>query len=230
METQIITEPFLHEDQTSVKAQIVLAHYLEKYQTIINTLTDINFDCLPFLYAKEANYNMKGIKVSKSYFDQSHRETIRIHYIKIYEDFTYSGITYPNVFIGIRKDIHYFDWSGQIAYTKNLQPYYFALQPVFLGDGTETIKGFSSQKKGKILKEERYAADEWLNSQNPNLYAIFYAKYGTIYETYLRTGFKDDFLNAFEEENDPVILKIFNNQVYGMEPMTVKELIIMNLQ
>lgn len=31
----------------------------------------------------------------------------------------------------------------------------------------ETIKGFSSQKQRKILKEERYAADEWLNSQNP---------------------------------------------------------------
>ena len=213
-----------------MSAELVLNHYLEKYQTRANTLTDISFDCLPFLYSKEPNYNMKGVKVSKSYFDKSNREAVRIQYVKMYEDFIYNNVTYPNLFVGMRKDIHYFDWSGQIAYTKSLQPYYFALQPIFMGDGTETIKGFSSQKQRKILKEERYAADEWLNSQNPNLYAMLYAKYGAIYQTYLRTGFKDDLLNAFEAETDPAILTVFNNQVFGMEPMTVKELIIINLQ
>lgn len=211
-------------------AQIVIDHYLEKYQTSGNTLTDISFDCLPFLYAKEPDYNMKGIKVLKSYFDQSHREAVRIQYLKIYEDYVYNGVTYPNVFVGMRKDIHYFDWSGQISYTKSLQPYYFALQPIFFGDGTETIKGFSSQKQRKILKEERYAADEWLNSKNPNLYKMLYAKYDAIYQTYLRTGFKYELLNAFEAETDPTILNVFNNQVFGMEPMTLKELIILNLQ
>lgn len=213
-----------------MSAKIVLDHYLEKYQTLANTLTDINFDCLPFLYAKEPDYNMKGIKVMKSYFDKAHREAIRIQYIKIYEDFVYENVTYPNLFVGMRKDIHYFDWSGQIAHTKSLQPYYFSLQPIFMGDGTETIKSFSSQKQRKILKEERYAADEWLNSQNPDLYKMLYAKYGAIYQTYLRTGFKDDLLSAFEAETDPSILTVFNNQVFSMEPMTVKELIILNLQ
>jgi len=213
-----------------MKAQIVINHYLEKYQTSGNTLTDINFDCLSFLYAKEPDYNMNGVKVLKSYFDKSNREAVRIQYIKIYEDFIYNNVTYPNLFVGIRKDIHYFDWSGEIAYTKSLQPYYFALQPIFLGDGTETIKGFSSQKQRKILKEERYAADEWLNSRNPDLYKMLYAKYGAIYQTYLRTGFKDDLLNAFEAETDPAILNVFSNQVFGMEPMTFKELIILNLQ
>lgn len=128
------------------------------------------------------------------------------------------------------KSIQYYDWAGEIAYTKKLQPYYFSLQPVFLGDGTETISGFSSQKQRKILKEERYTADEWLNAQNPNLYAILYARYGVIYQAYLRTGYKDDLVNAFESETDESILTIFNNEVFGMEPMTVKELIIMNLQ
>jgi hypothetical protein len=211
-------------------AQLVINHYLEKYQTIGNTMTDIPFDSLPFLYSKEPDYNIKGVKVVKSYFDQSHREAVRIQYFKIYEDFVYNGVTYPNVFVGMRKDINYFDWSGQIAYTKSLQPYYFALQPIFMGDRSETVKGFSSQKQRKILKEERYAADDWLNSRNPDLYKMLYAKYGAIYQTYLRTGFKDDLLNAFEAETDPAILTVFNNQVFGMEPMTFKELIIINLQ
>lgn len=210
--------------------KLVLEYYLDKYQTLANTMTDISFDCLPFLYAKEPDYNMKGIKVSKSYFDQSNREAVRIQYIKIFRDFVYNETTYPDVFIGVRKDIHYFDWAGEIAYIKSLQPYYFALKPIFMGDGSETIKGFSSQKQRKILKEERYAADEWLNSQNPNLYKMLYAKYGDIYQTYLRTGFKDDMLNALEAETDPAILTVFNNQVFDMKPMTFKELIILNLQ
>ncbi|MTH18280.1 hypothetical protein [Flavobacterium sp. LC2016-01] len=63
------------------------------------------------------------------------------------------------------KSIHDYDLAGEIAYTKKLQPYYFSLQPVFVGDGTETISGFSSQKQRKILKEECYAADEWLNAK-----------------------------------------------------------------
>lgn len=83
---------------------------------------------------------MKGCKVSKSYFDLDDREAVRIQYFEIYEDFVYNDITYPNLFVGMRKNIHYFDWSGQIAYTKNLQPYYFALQLIFFGDGSEDFK------------------------------------------------------------------------------------------
>lgn len=212
------------------KAEIILEHYLNKFKTRANTLTDINFDCLSFLYTKEPDYNMKGAKISKSYFDKCHREAIRIKYVKIIEDFIYNEISYPNVFKGIRKEICYFDWAGNIAYTKKLQPYYFSLQPIFSDDGTETIKEFSSQKQRKILKEERYAADEWLNSQYPNLYAILYAKYGVLYQEYLRTGFKSDLANAIETETDPVILRVFNNKVFGIEPMTSKELIISFLQ
>ncbi|OXB20653.1 hypothetical protein B0A80_18665 [Flavobacterium tructae] len=212
------------------KAEIILEHYLNKFKTQANTLTDISFDCLPFLYAKEPHYNMKGVKVSKSYFDKSNREAIRINYTKIYEDFIYKGISYSKIFKGLRKEICYFNWCGQIAYTKCLQPYYFSLQPIFLGDGTETIKGFSSQKQRKILKEERYAADEWLNSQNPDLHTILHSKYGLLYQTYLQIGFKENLLLALETETDPSILTFFNNEVFGMESMTAKELIISILQ
>ncbi|WP_374173601.1 hypothetical protein [Flavobacterium tructae] len=210
--------------------EIVIQHYLNKYQTNANLVTDISFDCLPFLYAKEPVYNMKGCKISKSYYDQANREAVRIQYTKIYKDHFYNKLTYPNVFVGIQKDIHYLDWTGNIAHTKNLQPYYFALQPIFTDNGSETIKGFSSQKQRKILKEERYAADEWLNSQNPDLHTILHSKYGPLYQTYLQTGFKENLLLALEAETNPDILTFFNNEVFGMESMTAKELIISILQ
>ncbi|MTH18279.1 hypothetical protein [Flavobacterium sp. LC2016-01] len=59
---------------------------------------------------------------------------------------------------------------------------------------------------------------------------MLYAKYGVIYQASLRTGYKDELINAFDSETDPAILPVFNNQVFDMEPSTVKELIILNLQ
>jgi len=47
---------------------------------------------------------------------------------------------------------------------------------------------------------------------------------------YLRTCFKGNILEIFEEETDPAILTVFNNQVFGIEPMSFKELVILNLQ
>ncbi|MBP4140125.1 hypothetical protein [Flavobacterium geliluteum] len=195
-----------------------------------NTLTDISFDCLPFLVEQEPIYNMKGQKVSKSYYDKSGREAVRLRYERIFKDYTYNNVVYSNVFIGLCKRIEYLDWSGEIAYTKNLQPYLFNLEPVFLGDGTETIVSFSSQKQREILRTERYKADDWLNAKNPNLYAMLYQRYTTAYNYYLRTGLKDDLVNEIDSEVNPEINTVFNNEVYGYEPMTVKELIILNLQ
>jgi len=213
-----------------MSARIIIEYHLEKFQTMGNTMSDLNFDCLPFLYAQEPAYNMKGCKVSKSYYDLEGREAVRIVYEKIIGDFVFEEITYQNVFLGMGKAIHYYDFAGESSYKKSMQPYYFKLEPVFVGDGTETILSFSSQKQRKILKEERYAADEWLSAKNPNLYKMLYLKYGTIYQAYLRTGYKDDLVNAFDMETDESILAIFQNEVYGLEPMTVKELIILNLQ
>ena len=94
-----------------MSAQLVLDHYLEKYQTLGNTLTDVNFENLSFLQEKEAIYNMKGQKVSKSYYDIKGREAIRLSYDRIISDYTYQDIVYPDTFIGVQKTVHYLDWG-----------------------------------------------------------------------------------------------------------------------
>lgn len=211
-------------------AKIVLDYYLEQFQTLGNTLTDISFDNLPFLQEREPLYNMKGQKVSKSYYDTKGKEAIRITYDRVFGDYEYNGTVYPNVFLGLQKTVHYMDWAGEIAYSKKKQFYGFDLQPVFLGDGNETAVGFSSQKLRKILKEERFAANDYLQAQNPNLYSMLYALYADSYNGYMSTGVKTDFVNAMNAETNPGVLAVLNNAVYGYEPMTVKELILMNLQ
>jgi hypothetical protein len=213
-----------------MSAQIVLDHYLEKYQTLANTLTDISFDNLPFLQEREPSYNMKGQKVSKSYYDTNGKEAIRITYDRIIGDHEYNGTVYPNVFLGLQKTVHYLDWAGAIAYSKNKRFYSFNLHPVFVGDGTETIVGFSSQKQRQILKTERYNADDYLQALNPKLYAVIYQSYQKQYTSYLSTGISKDFISALNNESNPELLDKLNSVVYGNEPMTVKELIIMNLQ
>lgn len=213
-----------------MSAQIVLDHYLEKYQTSGNTLTDISFDNLPFLQEKEPLYNMKGQKVSKSYHDTKGKEAIRITYDRVFRDYEYNGTVYPNVFLGLQKTVHYLDWAGAIAYSKKKQFYSFDLQPVFLGDGTETVVGFSSQKLRKVLKDERLAADDYLQAMNQQLYAALYQAYQVEYNTYLRTGISQPFVTAVNNETNPQVLAMLNKEVFGYEPMTVKELVIMNLQ
>lgn len=213
-----------------MSAEIVLNHYLEKYQTAANTLTDISFDNLPFLMEKEPIYNMKGQKVSKSYVCPKGKEVVRIAYDRLIGNYTHNDAVYPNVFIGLQKTIHYIDWAGEIAYSKKKQFYSFNLEPVFLGDGTETIVGFSSQKQRQILKSERFSADDYLASQNPNLYGVLYANYQDAYNGYLRTGISTAFVNAMNSETNPDVLELLNKEVFGYEPMTIKELIIMNLQ
>ena len=212
-------------------AKILLEFYLEKFKTMANTLTDISFDNLLFLTAKEPQYNMKGRKVSKSYYDEKGKEAVRISYNHIFGNHTYESVVYENVFLGLKKTIHYLDWAGQIAYSKNLQPYFFDLQPVFnrIDENTVNIT-FSSQKQREILKSERYSADDYLQAQNPTLYALLYSRYSNHYDYYLKTGKKEALVTAMNAETDPNINAVFNNEVYGYEPMTIKELIIMNLQ
>ncbi|MEO7977787.1 hypothetical protein [Flavobacterium sp.] len=213
-----------------MSAKIVLDHYLEKYKTLANTLTDIDFQNLTFLQEKEAVYNMKGQKVSKSYYDTAGREAIRITYDRVFGTYGYQETEYTNVFLGLQKTINYMDWAGEIAYKKKKQFYSFDLQPVFLADGTETVVGFSSQKQRQVLKSERLSADDYLQAKNPQLYALLYERYGNEYNGYLRTGVKTAFVNALNAEAEPNILAALNNEVFGYEPMTVKELIILNLQ
>jgi hypothetical protein len=211
-------------------ARIVLDYHLEQYQTLGNTLTDLPFDNMSFLQEKEPIYNMAGQKVSKSYHDKSNREVVRITYDRVIGDFIYDGVTYLDIFLGLQKKVHYLDWAGEIANTKVKQFYSFNLEPVFVGDGSETIIGFSSQKQRQILKTERYNADDYLQAKNPPLYALLYGRYGAEYEYYLKTGIKTTFVNAINAEVDSSVNAALNNIVYGTESLTVKQLIIMNLQ
>ncbi|MBS7234249.1 hypothetical protein KHA90_24950 [Flavobacterium psychroterrae] len=208
----------------------VLEHYLEKFETNGTTLTDISFDNLPFLVEKEPVYNMKGQKVSKSYFCQQGKEVVRIKYDRVIGTYNYNGVDYENVFIGLQKSILYMDWSGAISHVKNKQFYSFNLEPVYLADGTETIKGFSSQKQRQILKSERFSADDYLSSKNPDLHSALYDAYQSEYNAYLRTGISTSFVNAMNSETNTELLAMLNKEVFEYEPMTVKELIILNLQ
>ncbi len=211
-------------------AELVINYIIEQQGINLNTLTDKDFSNISWLNEREPIYNMKGEKVSKSYYYQNKKEAVRIEYSKITGDYEYNGVTYPDTWLGFKKSMNWLDWAGEIAVTKEMQAYYFNLEPVFLADGTETVTGFSSQKMIEILKDERYKADSYLQAKNPQLYALLYARYGNEYNGYLRTGVKDGFVSAINAETEPSILAVLNNEVYGFEPMTVKELILMNLQ
>lgn len=213
-----------------MKAQLVIDYIVELKSINLNTLTDKSFDNISWLNEREPVYNMKGEKVSKSYFYENKKEAVCIEYSKIIGDYEYNGDTYPDTFLGFKKCMCWLDWAGEIAVRKEMQPYYFNLEPIFLADGTETVIGFSSPKMRKSMKEERYAADDYLQAKNPQLYAMLYSRYGNEYNGYLRTGVKDAFVSAIENETDVDVLAVLNNEVFGFEPITVKELIIMNLQ
>jgi hypothetical protein len=212
-----------------MSAQIVLNYYLDLYQTAGNTLTDIEFSNLPFLKESEPIYNMKGQKMSKSYYDVKGKEAIRIVYDRVFGDHTYNDVVYQNVFIGLKKTIHYLDWAGEIAYSKVKQFYEFNLEPNF-DDGNVIPVGFSSKRQRAFLKQERYNADDFLQSKNPELYAMLYGTYTSQYEFYLKTGKSQKLINALNAETSVQINSALNRIVDGFDTLTVKELIIMNLQ
>lgn len=206
-------------------AQLVIEYISKKQGVKFNTLVDQDFSQISWLNEREPVKNMKGEKVSKSYYYQNKKEAIRITYHKIFE--TYEDI--ENVFVGIKKQIHWIGWDGEIGKTKHLQPYYFNLEPVTLGDGTETIVSYSSPKMRSFLKDERYSADDYLQSKNPTLYNLLYSNYTTEYELYLKTGDKTTLVNSMENEADASVNAVFNSLVYNSE-ITIKQLIISTLQ
>lgn len=207
------------------KPKLVIQEHLDRFKTSANTLVDIAFDNLPFLTAKEPVFNMKGERVSKSYYDKKGKEAVRIIYKKLIE--TYEGIN--NVFVGVQKEIQFIDWAGEVGYTKTKQPYYFTLQPIFDTVDTTIIVGYSSPKQRQILKAERYNADDYLQAQNPTLYSLIYNNYTALYETYLRSGNKTALVDALNNETNADINAVLNGNVYGLN-ITIKELILMNLQ
>lgn len=213
-----------------MSAKLVIDHISEVRGINLNTLTDKDFSKISWLNEREPTYNMKGEKISKSYYFENKKEAIRINYYKIIGEYEYNGIIYPNVYLGWRKDMCWIDWAGLIGFKKPMQPYYFNLEPVFVGDGNETIVGFSSTKMRKSIKEERYSADDYLQSKNPSLYTFLYNNYSVEYDFYLKTGDKLNLVNSINNETDIDVNNILNSEVFGFEPMTIRELVLMNLQ
>lgn len=227
-------------------AKLVIDYIREKQGIDLNTLVDKDFSQFSWLIEVEPTKDIKGQRVSKSYYaypnlgikaktkyiikgketESGLKEAIRITYHKMYE--TVNGI--ENVFVGVYKNFHWIDWAGNIGATKSDKPYYFTLEPVFIGDGTNTLVGFSSPKMRSMMKEERYSADDYLQAKNPDLYALIYGNYKDEYSAYLSTGKKDALVTAIENESNEQISEILNKEVLGLEPLTIKELILMNLQ
>jgi hypothetical protein len=136
-----------------MSAQIVLNYYLEQYQTLGNTLTDLSFDNISFLQEQEPVYNEAGQKVSKSYYSLEGKEAVRIEYLRLYGQHVFEGETFENVFLGLQKIIQFLDWNGEIANTKRKQAYLFLLEPVY---EAEIVTGFTSRKMRDILNQDSY--------------------------------------------------------------------------
>lgn len=213
-----------------MSAKLVIEYIIEKQGLTLTTLVDKDFSQISWLNEREPITNAKGERVSKSYYYNNTKEAIRIVYSKIVGDYTYNDVVYNDVYLGVSKTIHWIDWAGEIGKTKDLQPYYFTLEPVTLGDGTETIVSFSSPKMRSMMKTERYNADDYLQSKSPALYALIYAYYKEQYTSYLTTGDSTDLVTALNDETNEDILAVLTKEVYGYEPLTIKELIINNLQ
>ena len=210
-------------------ARLGLEYLLSKFK-LGNALTDKAYNNMSILYAKEAVYNMKGEKVSKSYYSHyKDKEIVRQEYSKVIGTHRHEGIDYPNIFIGVDRKVYHMFWDG-VAHFKGSHKFMFTLSPVYLGDGTSTIVGFSSQKKRKFLKEERYNADDYLQSKNPTLYAFVYNSFATQYEGYLRTGDKTPLVVAITDETDTSVLAVLDMEVAEMPGVTIRNLILSNLQ
>lgn len=140
----------------------VLEYWLEKHQTVCNTLTDISFDNISFLTSREPILNAGGERVSKSYYHYpTGKEAIRITYSKIYGDHTFENVTYKNVFLGLQKTINHLNFAGDVSYKIEMPGHYFTLNPVFENG---IVVGFTSLKMRRILAVEAYYANEMANN------------------------------------------------------------------
>lgn len=209
---------------------ILLEFLIKKYRKDIQftSVLDVSFHELNFLDENEPIIDEKGFKVSKSYCYKG-KEVVKLEYHKIIQDYMFESNLYNDVYIGNYKVIKYATTDGSFV-LKTKRPYLFDLKPVYATDGSETITSFSSIKQRQILKSERYKADEFLQSENPELYAFLYSYFNREYDFYLKTGVKDSLVNALDSENRTEVLAVLNKQVEGFENLSVVNLIKMNLQ
>ncbi|WP_372744299.1 hypothetical protein [Lutibacter sp.] len=196
--------------------------------TPLQMVSEINYDHLSYLYAKEGEVDLQGKRLPKSYFlKRNNKEVVRQVYERVYGTHTYNGVDYENIFLGIETKVYHLHTTGELQLVST-KTYMFNLHPVFVGDGNETVVGFSSRKMVEILKAERYASANNLQSQNAAIYQFLYSTYQE-YENYLKFGDKTLLIEALDNETRPEVLEVLNHSVAGTE-LTIVQLIKLTLQ
>ncbi|NCP83797.1 MAG: hypothetical protein GW823_02620 [Bacteroidetes bacterium] len=199
-------------------------------QISTNSLTDIDFSQFSWLNEREPIYSNKGERISKSYYYKNEKETIRIEYFKIFKDYVFEGITYPNTFIGVNKNIIWIYWDGTNSpYQKTKDTFMFTLKPIYTNG---VIAGFTSIRGEQILSEERRQVVNRLifeaktsNIQTiANDYDILFDYLNSSINSWVNTGKVTKFNTLI---NDTSNIEIVNLLAIEVEPsVTLKDYLI----
>lgn len=204
--------------------------------------TQIEFDKCGFLTPCEAKYGLKGVKLRKDYKKDNQIVVSQIYEL-LTETKSHAGFTINNVPVSLIKKIRFYITDSYYK-EKTVETLTFDVHASEAKNQNGDIVAvtFNSMKLEKYMKENRHEADVLLKSFNSTLYSWLYSAYGSIYTKYLDTGVSTELVSAFENETNPTNLFILNKIVEEQDlavllgPMpvypqiTVKELIIMNLQ
>ena len=199
-------------------------------QISTNSLTDKDFSQFCWLNEREPVYSNKGERISKSYYYKNEKETIRIEYFKIFKDYVFEGITYPNTFIGVNKNIIWIYWDGTNSpYQKTKDTFMFTLKPIYTNG---VIAGFTSIRGEQILSEERRQVVNRLifeaktsNIQTiANDYDILFDYLNSSINSWVNTGKVTKFNTLI---NDTSNIEIVNLLAIEVEPsVTLKDYLI----
>jgi len=199
-------------------------------QISTNSLTDKDFSQFSWLNEREPVYSNKGERISKSYYYKNEKETIRIEYFKIFKDYVFEGITYPNTFIGVNKNIIWIYWDGTNSpYQKTKDTFMFTLKPIYTNG---VIAGFTSIRGEQILSEERRQVVNRLifeaktsNIQTiANDYDILFDYLNSSINSWVNTGKVTKFNTLI---NDTSNIEIVNLLAIEVEPsVTLKDYLI----
>ena len=199
-------------------------------QISTNSLTDKDFSQFSWLNEREPIYSNKGERISKSYYYKNEKETIRIEYFKIFKDYVFEGITYPNTFIGVNKNIIWIYWDGTNSpYQKTKDTFMFTLKPIYTNG---VIAGFTSIRGEQILSEERRQVVNRLifeaktsNIQTiANDYDILFDYLNSSINSWVNTGKVTKFNTLI---NDTSNIEIVNLLAIEVEPsVTLKDYLI----
>lgn len=229
-----------------VEEDTILSTLCRKYNIPFLLDTEIQFDNLSFLTAKEAVYGLKGTKLYKDYvyLNENGEEitVIRQQYNVLSEERRLDGLS-TQAIVGLNKVILFYK-PTQSPKEKVMKTLDFSVFPITtLNPVTgDPMLIYSSSKLEEFLEGQRYKADNMLKSFNPNLYNWLYFAYGDLYQEYLKTGNSSRLIKAFNTEADQFNISILDKVVeeqflvmlLGDLPeypvLKVKELIIMNLQ